>query len=289
MIETKKVHVRGIEYAITDSAGQGVPVMLVHGWPDDRTIWRHQQKYLGELGYRVISVDWAGHGDSSKPEDISRYHITELGLDTVFLLDALKIDKVHLIAHDYGATVSWETVANYPKRFQSFCAISVGHAVEILRDIAKGHLFDYLWLILHGMDKTSKHWYLSNEAKRFKEKFASHPDANYILSKLLANKETLFWTLWERANPSYNVIYRHYLKGQKDKKITVPTFAIYSKDDEWMTEGQLARSSKYVSSTWRYECVEGGHWVQLQNPRFINELLESWLSSQSVNNAKLEN
>ena len=43
MTETKKVHVRGIDYAITDSAGLGVPVMLVHGWPDDRTIWRHKQ------------------------------------------------------------------------------------------------------------------------------------------------------------------------------------------------------------------------------------------------------
>lgn len=285
MTATQKIHVRGVDYAITDSEGSGVPVMLVHGWPDDRTIWRNQQSYLSELGYRVISIDWIGHGDSSKPANINRYHIPELGLDTVTLLDALGIRKAHLIAHDYGATVSWETVANYPERFLSYCAISVGHSIEIIRDILRGNVFNYLWLILHGMDKTSKRWYLSNDAKRFKKSFASHPDSEYVLEKLLTDKETLFWTVWERANPSYDVIFRHLFGSQKGKKIPIPTFAIYSENDEWMMEGQLKRSSRYVSSTWRYECVTGGHWIQLQNPKKINELLESWLSSQVVENA----
>ncbi|MEO1144854.1 MAG: alpha/beta hydrolase [Cyanobacteria bacterium J06638_22] len=272
------VTVRGVDYALTDTGNSGVPVLLLHGWPDDRTIWRHQLPYLQSLGLRVISVDWIGHGESAIPTDPKRYRISELGADTIALLDVLQLDRVHLIAHDYGATVSWETVANYPTRFSSYCALSVGHTVEILQDIATGHLGRYLWLILHGMDRASRYWYLSNEAKRFRHQFASHPDAERILAKLTDGSDTTFWTIWEKANPSYDAIYRHFFTDQRQKQLTVPTLGIYSRDDEWMTEGQLARSYKHVDAPWRYESMQGGHWVQLERPDAVNAILGSWLS-----------
>lgn len=279
-VTTKSIVVRGVDYSISDTGGAGIPVMLLHGWPDDRTIWRYQMPYLSSLGFRAICVDWIGHGESSVPTQTSRYHVNELGADTIALLDALQIDRVHLVAHDYGATVSWETVANYPHRFASYCAISVGHAVEILQELATGNLFHYLWLILHGIDRASRYWYLSDGARRFKAKFASHPDAERILTRLTDGSDARFWTIWEQANPAYDVIYRHFILGQRHKRLLVPTMGIYSRDDEWMTEGQLSRSHKYIDAAWRYESIEGGHWVQLERPEFVNSLLGSWLSSQ---------
>nr|MCU0566626.1 alpha/beta hydrolase [Oculatellaceae cyanobacterium Prado106] len=182
--KSKRIHLRDVDYAILDNEASGISILLLHGWPDDKTIWRYQLPYLSSLGFRVIAVDWIGHGESSVPRDIQRYHVNELAADTIALLDALQIPKAHLIAHDYGATISWETVANFPTRFLSYCALSVGHSVEILRDMAMGNLGHYLWLILHGMDRASRYWYLSNHARRFREKFASHPDAEQILTKL---------------------------------------------------------------------------------------------------------
>ena len=277
-IATQLIHVRGVDYALTDTQTPGPPVLLLHGWPDNRTIWRHQLEYLSSLGFRAIAVDWIGHGDSSIPTDVGRYHVNELGADTIALLDALQIDQVHLIAHDYGATVSWETVANYPQRFLSYCALSVGHSVEILRDIATGHLMHYLWLILHGLDRASRYWYLSHDAKRFRHKFASHPDAEAVLARLTGDDDTTFWSIWERANPSYDVFYRQFLAGQRQKHLTVPTLGLYGSDDEWMTAGQLSRCYKYVDAVWRYESIRGGHWVQLECPDAVNAILESWLS-----------
>lgn len=275
---TKLVKVRGVEYAITDTGGSGPPVMLLHGWPDDKSLWRYQIGYLHTLGFRAISVDWIGHVESSAPADVRRYHVTQLGADTIALLDELEIERVHLIAHDYGATVSWETVANYPHRFLSYCAISVGHAVEILRDMLMGNVLHYLWLVLHGMDQASRYWYLSHGAKRFKDKFASHPDGNRILAKLTDGSDSRFWTIWERANPASDVIYRHFLREQRHKRIVVPTMGIYSRNDEWMTQGQLSRCYQYVDATWRYESIDGGHWVPLERPEEINQILGSWLA-----------
>lgn len=277
--DSRRINVRGVDYAITDTGTIGSPVLLLHGWPDDRTIWRYQLPYLSSLGFEAIAVDWIGHGESSVPTDVRRYHVSELGADTIALLDELQIDRAHLVAHDYGATVSWETVANYPTRFSSYCAVSVGHAVEILQDIAMGHLMHYLWLILHGMDRISRYWYLSNGARRFRHKFASHPDAERILAKLTDGSDSGFWTIWERANPSYDVIYRHFWMGQRQQRLMVPTMGLYGHDDAWMTEGQLSRCHRYVDAVWRYESINGGHWVQLERPEAVNLVLGSWLLS----------
>ena len=96
-VATQLIHVRGVDYALTDTQTPGPPVLLLHGWPDNRTIWRHQLEYLSSLGFRAIAVDWIGHGDSSIPTDVGRYHVNKLGADTIALLDALQIDQVHLI------------------------------------------------------------------------------------------------------------------------------------------------------------------------------------------------
>jgi pimeloyl-ACP methyl ester carboxylesterase len=278
--ETARYSIRGIDYALTDTGGDGPAVMLLHGWPDDRSLWRHQGPYLAQRGFRVIAVDWPSHGDSARGVPVARHHVRELGLDTVALLDALGVDKVHLVAHDYGATVSWETVADHPQRFHSYCAISVGHSLEIVGDILRGRLFGYLWLILHGMPRTSRAWYLSRDARRFRRAFASHPDASRILSRLTDGGEQTFWTVWEQANPAWEVLWR-YLRSRR-RSIPVPVLGVYSTQDEWMSEAQMRRSGAHVSAAWRYERLDGGHWVPLQHPDAVNALLGDWLAEQTA-------
>lgn len=275
---TTRYSIRGLDYALTDTGGNGPAVMLLHGWPDERSIWRHQIAFLAQRGFRVIAVDWPSHGQSARGVPVARHHVRELGLDTVALLDTLGIDRAHLVAHDYGATVSWETVADRPHRFLSYCAISVGHSLEIVGDILRGALFRYVWLILHGMPRMSRAWYLSRDARRYRRAFASHPDANLILSRLNDRSEQTFWTVWESANPAWDVLWRYAFSRRRS--IPLPVLGIYSTQDEWMTEGQMQRSGRHVSGPWRYERLDGGHWVPLQHPDAINALLGDWLAER---------
>ncbi|MEL6195596.1 MAG: alpha/beta hydrolase [Myxococcota bacterium] len=273
----KRIPVRGEEYAVWDSGGDGAPVLLLHGWPDQASIFRQQFKALSQNGFRAIAVDWLGHGASSKPVSRARYSAPQLGLDTVGLLDALGIAKVHLVAHDYGATVSWETVGRYPDRFSSYVAISVGPSIEIVRDILRGAVLNYAWLVLHGM-RWSVSYYLARDARRFYTKFASHPDREMVLARLRGDDPT-FFTIWERANPAHEVLWR-YLRAGPMGRIRVPTLGIFSRDDEWMTEGQMRRAYRHIDAEWRYALIEGGHWVPLENPRAVNTLLLEWLETR---------
>ncbi|MHA7702562.1 alpha/beta fold hydrolase [Mycobacterium sp. ML1] len=257
-----------------DTGGDGPAVLMAHGWPDDSTLWRYQQQALAAAGYRVMTFDWPAHGESDTPREFSAYRIPKLGEDLVGILDATGATKAHLVAHDYGATVSWEAVPRFHERFHSFTAISVGHSLQIAAELLLGHAARYRWMVLHGLRYSRRH-YLANDARRFRRAFAAHPDAAAILRRLTADPDAFAFTIWERANPAAAVVAR-LARPSTARRIPVPTMAIYSRDDVWMTEGQLARSRRFVDATWRYHSIPGGHWVPLERPDHVTGLLLNW-------------
>src|ERR1700761_748721 len=62
----------GIEYEV---AGEGRPVILLHGFPDSHRLWRHQVPVLVDAGFQVITPDLRGYGASDKPDGVDPYHL----------------------------------------------------------------------------------------------------------------------------------------------------------------------------------------------------------------------
>ena len=61
--------------------------------------------------------------------------------------------------------------------------------------------------------------------------------------------------------------------------VTCPTMGVWSTGDFALTEEQMTGSEKFVDAPWRYERVEGpGHWMQLEAPDRVNELLVDFLA-----------
>lgn len=89
----------------------GVPILLVHGWPDTHLLWSAVAAQLVDR-YRVIAFDNRGAGRSSRPADVAQYRIEELAADIRAVLAAVAPgQRVHLLAHDWGAVVGWELAA----------------------------------------------------------------------------------------------------------------------------------------------------------------------------------
>ena len=275
------VEVRGQRYHLRENSATGPTVLFVHGWPDDHTVWRHQQEQLAHHGFHTVAFDWPAHGGSSTPDDLRRCSVSELATDTVALLDALNIDTVHLVAHDYGATVSWHTVATYPSRFASYTAVSVGHSTEILKDLVTGAWFRYAWLFFHGMDRAVG-WYLADDARRFRARLAAHPDADYVLEKLRSQENPVFFTVWEKANPPIPAALRQIFGSTPRHRVPIPTLGLYGRDDRFMTEGQMARSYRHVDGEWEYHSLSGGHWLPLQHPDPVGTILLDWLKRRGT-------
>ena len=89
----------GIDIYFEDH-GSGLPVMLIHGYPLDGRSWERQECALLEAGYRVISYDRRGFGQSSKPT--TGYDYDTLAADLAVLIDHLDLRDINLVGFSMG-------------------------------------------------------------------------------------------------------------------------------------------------------------------------------------------
>jgi pimeloyl-ACP methyl ester carboxylesterase len=124
-IEHRDVTVRGIRLHVAEGGPQDAPpILLLHGWPQHWWMWR---EILVELArdHRVIAPDLRGLGWSDAPR--RGYAKQELADDNIALLDALGLDKVDLIGHDWGAFTGFLMCLTAPERISHFLGCSIPH------------------------------------------------------------------------------------------------------------------------------------------------------------------
>ncbi|KAK7397159.1 hypothetical protein VNO78_18326 [Psophocarpus tetragonolobus] len=105
-IEHRRVEVNGIKMHVAEK-GKGPVVLLLHGFPELWYSWRHQIVGLSSLGYRVVAPDLRGFGDTDAPSSVSSYTMLHLVGDIVALINSLAVDRIFLVAHDWGAIIAW--------------------------------------------------------------------------------------------------------------------------------------------------------------------------------------
>ena len=96
------VRANGIRHHYAE-AGEGPPVILLHGFPETSYAWRHQIPVLAKT-YRVIAPDLRGYGETEKPA--SGYDKRTMANDVRELMRVLNLPRIALVGHDRGARVA---------------------------------------------------------------------------------------------------------------------------------------------------------------------------------------
>jgi pimeloyl-ACP methyl ester carboxylesterase len=107
--------VRGIETAY-DDAGRGGAVVLLHGFPFNRTLWRGQIDALSAT-HRVITPDLRGHGETSLGSNDAT--MEEMARDVAALLEALELERVILGGLSMGGYVALAFARLFPRRVRA--------------------------------------------------------------------------------------------------------------------------------------------------------------------------
>lgn len=118
------VEVNGIKIHVAEK-GQGPAVLFIHGFPELWYSWRHQIVGLASLGYRALAPDLRGFGDSDIPTSPTSYTLLHIVGDLVALLDALSLEQVFVVGHDWGAIVAWNLCLWRPDRVKALVNMSV--------------------------------------------------------------------------------------------------------------------------------------------------------------------
>ncbi|GHF69963.1 alpha/beta fold hydrolase [Seohaeicola zhoushanensis] len=164
-----EVNGQTIAYSI---AGSGPPVLLLHGFPQMRAMWREIAPVLTDR-FTVVAADLRGYGESSKPEGTAAYAFREMAADQLALMRALGFDRFHLVGHDRGARTSHRLALDAPEAMASLT----------LMDIVPTHLI--LTELQTRVARAYYHWFFLAQPAPFPERMIGH-DPDYFFETAMA-------------------------------------------------------------------------------------------------------
>ena len=114
---------------ITRRPGTGTPIVFVHEFADDYRGYEPQMRYFGRR-YRCIAYNARGYPPSDVPEDPARYSQDRARDDIRAVLDALAIDKAHVVGISMGGFATLHFGLAYPERALSLVVAGCGYGAE---------------------------------------------------------------------------------------------------------------------------------------------------------------
>jgi pimeloyl-ACP methyl ester carboxylesterase len=227
-------------------AGTGEPVLMLHGWPGHWYCWRHVMPHLAE-SYRLLMPDLRGFGWSEAPG--SGYDPRTFAADMVALLDALELDRVRLVGHDWGGFTAFLLGVEHPERFSRIVAFNAPHlwAPFSWRVIASLWRTWYVLALASPLGPTLVRspsflpWFIGLGGRRH---VFSADDAAIYAARLRHPA---------RARASC-LLYRSYLRTARDifilrrydhDYLTVPTRLVFGSEDFYVPSAYVARSEQH--------------------------------------------
>jgi pimeloyl-ACP methyl ester carboxylesterase len=135
---TQTWQIGGLNFTV-DVAGPaaGAPVILLHGFPQNRRMWRHQLNALAAAGFRALAPDQRGYCAGARPQGVDAYATGLLIGDVLAMIDATGAQRFHLVGHDWGGQLAWLIAAAHPHRVQTLSVLSRPHPAAFARALAE--------------------------------------------------------------------------------------------------------------------------------------------------------
>lgn len=268
-----KCFVNGIRLHVR-VAGEGQPVLLMHGWLGTSYSWRHVAPKLVQAGYKLICPDMRGYGDSDKPA--AGYDGLTLVEDMRSVLVQLGVrEKVHVAGWDMGALPAYLFAAHYPSEVATLTYID-----EPLPSV------NLHTLTMYTKENFGGYWHFGfNSAENLPEMLISGKERqfwNYLYSLMLYNPSVITENDKDEYMRTYasgggirgsNGWYREALTTTDQfaaaiakGKLTLPVMGIGGQYGTPYTQSQLSAISDQVHGGIIPDC---GHMVAEEQPGML--------------------
>ena len=112
-----------------EEAGEGKPIVFVHEFGGDQRSWEPQVRFFSRR-YRCITFNARGYPPSDVPDDLELYSQARAVDDIRDVMDALKIDRAHVVGLSMGGFATVHFGMTYPDRTESLVVAAAGYGAE---------------------------------------------------------------------------------------------------------------------------------------------------------------
>ena len=281
-LEHSTIKTNGIRLHVVQAGPKsGVPVLLLHGFPENWRCWIRQIPALTAAGCRVIAPDQRGYNLSEKPKGIKAYCLDTLVEDIAGLIKALEYEKVNLVGHDFGALVAWMLAIKYPETLHRLGIINVPHPVVMWRFLRRDFeqmrrslyalFFQLPWLpetilragnwavLVNGMQRSGRDNAFTNEDIAAYKEAWSQPGAMTAMLN------------WYRAAARYQP------EISNDMHVHIRTLILWGVQDFALSRRMARPSLDYCDDGNLVFYPDATHWVQREEADEVNRQLLSFI------------
>ncbi len=281
-LRERYIETNGIKLHVMEAGPQDGPMLLfLHGFPEFWYAWRRQIGYFAEKGYLVVVPDQRGYNLSDKPQGIAAYKIDELAKDIVGLIDAYGRDKILLVGHDWGASVSWWVAMKYPERISKMVILNVPHPKVMAK-----HMFT-------NYDQMQKSWYIFYfQLPGAVEQLAQATNYQWALNLITSNAkpgafspEDLEKYREAFARPgAFSAMVNWYRASVQTKQeqpqsfdVEAPLLFLWGEEDIAMLAQMADESMPYCKNGKLIRMPGVSHWIQHEQAEKVNALIENFI------------
>jgi epoxide hydrolase 4 len=275
-LASRRAQVNGVRLHWVE-AGEGTPVLLLHGFPELWYAWRFQIPALLAAGYRVIAPDLRGYNASEAPPRISSYRIPALVGDMVALLDHLDAGPTAWIGHDWGGVVAWHATMRHSE------------AVERLAILNAPHPALFAKALRGSPSQMLRSWYAGLFQLPWLPEAAMAAGGRALLRRMLrggpapgdAELTAYLEAFPDRASLTAPVhYYRAALRRPPPRplRISRPTLVIWGDRDRYLLPDLTEGLGEWVEDLRIRHLPEAGHWLHQRSAEEVNGLLIDFLA-----------
>jgi pimeloyl-ACP methyl ester carboxylesterase len=264
-------------------AGNGSPVILLHGFPEDARTWKHQIPALLSAGFSILAADLRGYGRSDRPTAPGAYHMKHLVADVARLVRATGHERTHVVGHDWGGVLAWAFAGSHPELVDKLVILNAPHIDIFERHLRRPSrqwlrswytvLFRIPWLAERLLSMGNYHLIRSLFRDRPALPAYSTEDINGYIETLAQPGALTAALRWYRDNAAADAV-----QLSRSARVAGPALVIWGERDTTLGL-ELLDGLERVAPLVRVHRIPGAsHWVQNEAPGEVNRVMIDFLS-----------
>ena len=264
----KSVDIPGFNIAYAEG-GTGDTIIMVHGYAGNKDNWVYLAKYLTP-NYRLIIPDLPGHGDSSKPQNVSYSHASQVERLNLFAKE-LKLTKFHLIGNSMGGNIAGNYTADYPEMVKTLALFNASGVNAPVKS-------EFILLWEKGINP-----FMIRDAKDFDKflefVFVKPPQVPSFVKQYLAEQSVEAVPLNKKIGDDMRLDI--FTLESKLNKITAPTLILWGDTDRVVHISSVPIFEKGIKNSKSVIIKECGHVPMIEKPAETASIYQDFLKGQN--------
>lgn len=278
-LESTKDALPTVDLHYEDTGGTGRPVVLIHGWPLSGAAWKGNVPALQAAGYRVVTFDRRGFGESEKP--LTGYGYDDLADDVAGLIESLDLTDVTLVGFSMGGGEVARYIAKHGEgRLHSVVfAAAVPPYLLNTGDNPDGPLSKTLAAQMTAGLTANRESFFDD----FMTQFFSAGDQLMVTEE--QRQEALALTRQASKPAALEAMASFAFTDFRDdlEKVTVPALVIHGDSDGTVPfEGSGARTHEALAGSQLHLVKQGPHGINVSHESEFNEALIKFLGQDTA-------